>query len=1513
LGAPPRRLFGAGEAEGYPLFPAGKFEVGDGYKRVHNDRSMNAQRHSSLETQGNRPACGERHLKELLCLSMLLGLLTAWGLCSSQGAPAVTEVTNTPGSPTAVDPIWVTAQVTDTVSIATVTLTYSTDTASYHTNTVFLETMAAIAVKPWTGSGCDNAWTVTGNSFEQRTNSSYGAGNPCGLQFKQGTISLTDSMLATTPGIDARGTAGALEFYVAALGVTPNTAWTCQLDAGTGYVTRLSEQPSTAHSYQVYHYDLLPSELVSNLFLRFQFAGGSSNDRVNLDQISLRVVTGGSGVRHEAMYDDGGHQDGAAGDGVYGGQIPAFPAGTSVSYYVTATDASGLSTTNPTGAPGRAYAYTVTNSAQNNIYYNVLLGRPTDHSIAVSVLSSNNLDAYIAYGTQDGVYGNQTTTNSIAAGTPAVITLDSLAAGQQYFYRLYYRRSGGGPFSAAADRPFHTQRPPGDTFTFIIEADPHYLDNEPPVWQRALTNMLADNPDFLVDLGDTFMGEKYYSTNSYTLSLPGIYDACRNVRNQFFSLAGHSIPLFLVNGNHDPELGWFLAPSQPTSNPPVWADHAREFNYPCPMPGAFYSGSTKADPYLGSDTRDAFYAFQWGDALFVMLDNFWYSWQGTSKSKDPWDWTLGTNQYQWLKRTLDTSEARFKFVFAHHLVGGSFAPANLNDARGGLTSAPYFEWGGLNTNGTWGFAAHRPGWPMPIQSLLLSNGVNVVFHGHDHLFVREDLDADGDGTTDLVYQECPQPSRANYNSTGAAAGYGYTSYTALQGNSGYLRVQVTPTNSTVDYVRVYLPVDEGGGKTNRMVTYSYALNALSITGTTNTPVAPTVTNSVWVTSRMSGSTNISRVTLTYDAGAGPTNVNMYDDGTHQDGGNGDSVFGAQIPALPDGTHVRYYVHASYDLNRQAADPSGAPAQYYSYTVLSSIPVIPLSGSVVLGCPTDHSIVANILSTTSVQFYLEYGLAPGVYPYQSATTNAPAGSPVGIVLTPLASNTRYYYRLRYKGASDTSYLADTMHTFVTQRPPGSTFTFCVQGDSHPERVNTMFNSDLYSRTLRTAAADQPDFYVCIGDDFSVDQIPTNQINDALVTARYTLQRPYLGLIGNSSPVFLVNGNHEQAAAYLLDGTSNNIAVWAQNARNRYYPEPAPDGFYSGNTNPVPFIGLLRNYYAWTWGDALFVTIDPYWGCPICVDNNYWTGVKRTNLWDVTHGDAQYQWLKQTLEQSKATYKFVFAHHVLGTGRGGTDEAPLYEWGGENSNGSWGFAANRPLWPVPIHQLMVANQVTAFIQGHDHLWVQQQLDGVTYQTLPNPADPNYATNNADAYATGVKLPNTGYTRFSVAPSGVKVDYVRTYLPADEGPGKTNGLVAYRYTLMPIDSAGDGIPDWWRAQYFGRSGTTTNALSCSTCDPDHDGVDNYHEYIADTNPTNALSYFHILGVSNSVGLAVSYPSSASRLYTLYCRTNLISGGWTNIPSQADVRGSGGLDTLTDPSPSSGQRFYRIGVRVP
>lgn len=443
------------------------------------------------------------------------------------------------------------------------------------------------------------------------------------------------------------------------------------------------------------------------------------------------------------------------------------------------------------------------------------------------------------------------------------------------------------------------------------------------------------------------------------------------------------------------------------------------------------------------------------------------------------------------------------------------------------------------------------------------------------------------------------------------------------------------------------------------------------------------------------------------------------------------------------------------------------------------------GTLVLGRPTNQSVAVNVLAPTVQSVYLEQGTQPGVYPGRSETISLAANEPQELTLPGLSPNTRYYYRIRFRDSTATVYDASPEYSFMTQRAPGSTFVFAVQGDSHPERANTQFNAAFYTRTMTTVAADRPDFFITSGDDFSVDTI--NQANPSAVTQpqvveRYVIQRPYLGVIGRSAPVFLVNGNHEQAARYLLNGTANNVAVWAQNARNRYYAQPAPDSFYSGNTETVEHIGLLRNYYAWEWGDALFVTLDPYWGSPVVVDNDFYGGNKTADQWAITHGKAQYDWLKATLERSKAKYKFIFAHHVMGTNRGGIEQALKFEWGGQNNNGTPGFAQNRAGWALPIHQLFVANKVTIFFQGHDHIWVHQQLDGVTYQALGSPANPNYSLFNSDAYATGERFPDSGYTRVTVAPTGVKVEYVRTYLPADERPGteKVNGTVAFSYTV-------------------------------------------------------------------------------------------------------------------------------------
>jgi hypothetical protein len=183
----------------------------------------------------------------------------------------------------------------------------------------------------------------------------------------------------------------------------------------------------------------------------------------------------------------------------------------------------------------------------------------------------------------------------------------------------------------------------------------------------------------------------------------------------------------------------------------------------------------------------------------------------------------------------------------------------------------------------------------------------------------------------------------------------------------------------------------------------------------------------------------------------------------------------------------------------------------------------------------------------------------------------------------------------------------------------------------------------------------------------------------------------------------------------------------------------------------------------------------------VDNALGGGAKRSDMWEITLGDAQYNWFQNTLKNSTAKYKFVFTHHVLGTGRGGIDIANGYEWGGYGKDGKWAFAQKRPGWALPIQQVMAKYGVTIFFQGHDHIFAKEEKDGVIYQTLPNPADPNYALNNADAFSTAVKYPGSGHLRVTVSPQAVKVDYISSVMPKDVSSTHKNGQTIYSYTVQ------------------------------------------------------------------------------------------------------------------------------------
>ena len=432
-------------------------------------------------------------------------------------------------------------------------------------------------------------------------------------------------------------------------------------------------------------------------------------------------------------------------------------------------------------------------------------------------------------------------------------------------------------------------------------------------------------------------------------------------------------------------------------------------------------------------------------------------------------------------------------------------------------------------------------------------------------------------------------------------------------------------------------------------------------------------------------------------------------------------------------------------------------------------------NIILGRPTDTSITASVLLDKSTEWYAEYGTSPGVYAFTSKSVQGEAGIPFELDLTGLQPNTRYYYRIQYKG-NGSSYSVTPEYNFHTQRAKGSTFKFTIEADEHLYDKKGV--RSLYQICLANQAAEKPDFMLSLGDTFG-DCLYTSEqfITTKELQELHLDYRPFLGNICHSIPFYFCLGNHEgEMDYYLLQNPGANIAVWGTLWRKFYYPNPYPNSFYSGNTNEEAYgIGTPENYYAWTWGDALFVVLDVY-------RDQCDTSAKPQN-WNWSLGYPQYSWLKKTLEESSSKYKFVFAHHVRGQGRGAITNAKLFEWGGNDSKGVYQFDKYRPNWGKPIHQLFVDNGVNIFFQGHDHLFAHEVLDGITYQECPMPSDSTYEIGklaNADAYVSDT-LAGSGHLTVTVSPEGVKVDYITAWLPADTAiAGPHNRDIAFSYVV-------------------------------------------------------------------------------------------------------------------------------------
>ena len=164
------------------------------------------------------------------------------------------------------------------------------------------------------------------------------------------------------------------------------------------------------------------------------------------------------------------------------------------------------------------------------------------------------------------------------------------------------------------------------------------------------------------------------------------------------------------------------------------------------------------------------------------------------------------------------------------------------------------------------------------------------------------------------------------------------------------------------------------------------------------------------------------------------------------------------------------------------------------------------------------------------------------------------------------------------------------------------------------------------------------------------------------------------------------------------------------------------------------------------------------------------------------------------------------------------------------------------------------------------------------------------------------------------------------ANDNQGTTNSVVTNSLSVVvPFDWNINGISDGWEWSHF------TNLTTSSSGDNDSDGFNNYAEYLAGTQPTNASSRFVVSDCVTPPATSnhqVRVATEPGRKYTIYWAEGVLTNGMTWRPFASTSVGvwnetnpvsttyiftdTEGTNT-TGHSPLEGTRYYKVKVGMP
>jgi hypothetical protein len=273
--------------------------------------------------------------------------------------------------------------------------------------------------------------------------------------------------------------------------------------------------------------------------------------------------------------------------------------------------------------------------------------------------------------------------------------------------------------------------------------------------------------------------------------------------------------------------------------------------------------------------------------------------------------------------------------------------------------------------------------------------------------------------------------------------------------------------------------------------------------------------------------------------------------------------------------------------------------------------------------------------------------------------------------------------------------------------------------------------------------------------------------------------------------------------------------------------------------------------------------------------------------VGFGPITYQWMREGVpipNATNATYSFTGAS--LETHHGYYSVSATDGFSTSVSSNALIFVAVPPGFVItPVPQTILAGQsvtITALATGAPPIWYRFLRAGV----LQPPND------------TGVLILSNVTANFNIRVFATNWASSATGVQAPPSAGVTITVLA--------DADRDGMADTWETNYFGAVNTTNNSANALQ-DPDNDGMINRDEYIAGTNPTNALSVLKLFTANTNT--ALQFVAQTNISYSVQYRSTISSTNWTTVTNVASQPSNVRTVNVNTPNPPPDvERYYRV-----